>query len=243
MNRVIALMMLIATGSLWAGPKAPGTPALSRAAVFEASSEQELDGVGLIRRMPGMTPDSVGAFEAGTDNGHFLVLRFATGGEPASRLYIRDMALPSGAKLFVYGLDASGSVTNVYGPFEGAGPFQSGDLWTGAILGSEIVVEFQVETVPADLPFEIVGIAPSDPSEATIHAERKVDEVRTSMFRGMALAHAVENGVAIFEGDIELGKADELPRADERSKKQSHEAIAISNQNYRWKDGDYSVLD
>jgi hypothetical protein len=226
---------------LWAGPQAPGTTALSRAAVIKAGPEEELEGIGFVRRVRPLTPDSLGSFETSANGTQFLVLRLPTNGSRTTRLYIRDVALPTGARLFVYGLDHKGLVTNVDGPFEGAGPLESGEFWTETISGTEIVVELQVEEGLPDLPFEIVGLGSSDLSPAsTVSAQRGTVEVRASVFRGMELTHTVQDGVAIFEGDIELGNADELPRATGRSKKGSREAVIVTNtpyHNYRWKNG------
>jgi hypothetical protein len=232
-------MMSTVFFTLWAGPKAPGTAALSRAAVIKAGPEQEVDGIGSLRRMPPIEPGSVGPFETSLDDGtRFLVLRFPTEAAPAARLYIRDMALPVGAKLFLYGLDTSGSVTTADGPFEGAGPLQSGEFWSSAIVGSDIVVELQAgEDLLADIPFEIVGFAPADPSEVQTDLARNSNEVRTSIFRNTPLTHTVKDGIAIFEGDIELGNAGELSAANSKESKGRRGAVAITGTSYRWKNG------
>src|SRR5688500_14581868 len=150
-------MTLAAVCTLWGSPKAPGTAALSTAAVFEAGSEEEVEGAGILRRIPEITPAAVGGFETSSDGTRFLVLRIPTSDVPAARLYIRNVALPPDAKLFVYGVDAGGSVTTVSGPFTGVGPLNSGEFWTNSIAGSQIVVELQAAEVLPDLPFEIVG--------------------------------------------------------------------------------------
>ena len=231
--------MFAAVCTLWGNPEAPGTAALSKGVVLTVGSdEEEVEGVGTLRRMPEIKPDSL-VFETSDEGTRFLVLRIGTGDLAATRLYIRNMALPENAKVFVYGVTA-GSVTTVVGPYEGAGPLQSGDFWTGAVAGSEIVVELQAKEVLADLPFEIVGLTGSDVSEvatSTPDAIEGKEDIRTSVFRGVALTHTVKNGKAIFEGDIELGNADELPRADSRSKNGSREAVAITGANYRWPGG------
>jgi hypothetical protein len=232
------LMTLTAVCTLWGNPKAPGTAALSTAAVFGAgSAEQEIEGIGTLRRMAAITPDSVRGFETSADGTRLLVLRISTGDLPVARLYIRNMALPPNAVLFVYGLDAAGSVTTVSGPFKGVGPLNSGEFWTDAIAGSEIVVELQAADVLADLPFEIVGLASSQLSEVAVPAQDSIEEVRTSMYRGVALTHTVKDGTAIFEGDIELGNVEELAPADSGSKAGRREAVAITGSSYRWTNG------
>jgi astacin len=235
---VFTLIISAAVGTLWASPEAPGTAALSRAIVIESGAEEYLEGVGPVRRIPAIAPDTIGPFENSlSGDTRFLVLRFPTGGASAARLYIRNMALPGGAKLFLYGIDGNGGVTNVYGPIEGVGPLNSGEFWSAAMRGAEIVAELQVDDVLPDLPFEVAGLAAADPSEVEASAEPVTGETRTSVFRGMELTHTVQNGMALFEGDIELGNADELPRADSRSKTGSRDALITSVQSYRWPNG------
>jgi hypothetical protein len=234
---VFSLLASAAMSLLAAGPKAPGTAALARGVVIEAGSEEYVDGVGSLRRLPVITPDAIGPFHTDvSDNSRFVVVRFRLGDVSAGRLYIREMSLPPGAQLFVYGINASG-VTNVYGPFTSVGPLNSGEFWTGVVVGTEIVLELQAtETLP-DLPFEIVGLAPADASEATPDVTAEITDSHTSIFRGVALTHAVQNGIAVFEGDIVLGHAGELPRADSQSKNGNRAAVAITGQSYRWKGG------
>jgi astacin len=57
------------------------------------------------------------------------------------------------------------------------------------------------------------------------------------LFRGRALTHSVEAGMAVFENDILLGRADELPAASAKDVKRGREAVAITNLSYRWPGG------
>jgi hypothetical protein len=172
------LMTLAAVCTLWGSPQAPGTAALSTAAVIEAGADEDVEGVGPVRRLPEISPSSLRGFETSSDGNRFLVLRIGMGNLQCARLYIRNMALPPDATLFVYGLDANGSVTTVSGPFKGVGPLNSGEFWSDPLTGSEIVVELQATEVLPDLPFEMVGIAASDISEAVLTIPRRGPDPR-----------------------------------------------------------------
>ena len=52
------------------------------------------------------------------------------------RLHIENLNLPQGLELFVY---SRGGET--YGPYTGMGPDGTGDLWTTALFGSEVIVQ------------------------------------------------------------------------------------------------------
>jgi astacin len=240
LKAVFTFIVSAGMAMLWASPKAPGTAALARAAVVQPGDEQYLLGIGSLRPFPAINPDTVGRFETSSEDGARLyVLRFSTAGAAAAQVYVRNMALPPGARLYLYGVDADGSVTTIRGAFEGAGPLESGEFWSGAIPGVEIVAELQLgEDVPASLPFEIAGLAVAEqPVEPEALSQTEVRGTRTSMFRGVALTHEVVDGLAIFEGDIELGSVEELTEAAQVSKSYRREAVAISGQQYRWPNG------
>ena len=235
---ILTFTISAALSTLFAQPMAPETNALARTTALEAEPQvEDVAGAGWLRRLPVITPDSLTYEKSISGDTQFLVLRLRTNAS-AARLYIRNMALPAGAKLFLYGRDETGVLTNVEGPYDAVGPLQSGQFWSGTIIGSEIVVELQVIEPLPDLPFEIVGLASANPRDAALpNTERVISEYRTSIFRGMELTHAVENGIAIFEGDIVLGPADELPRAVAGPRKPSQRAIAITGASYRWPNG------
>ena len=142
--------------------------------------------------------------------------------------------------LFIYGVDASGAATLVHGPYQGAGPMQSGDFWSPAISGDQVVVEFQVSgDTPPDLPFEVDRLADADPSLVTgapdVANPNAGDEVRTSLYQGIPLTHVVRDGLAVFENDILLGRADDLQPAEAASAKgKTHEGVGVSMAQTRW---------
>ncbi|MBI3279753.1 MAG: M12 family metallopeptidase, partial [Acidobacteria bacterium] len=221
---------------------------LSRAPLFRgteaADAPDEIrDYAGRLERLEQLDVNALPEFETAPDGTRILVLRFAAADSAGLRLHFEGFRLPAGARVFVY--SAGDESKRVYGPFETAGPLDSGEFWTHALPGGEAVVELQVTgEMPADLPFRVTGI---DSLDATALAEfgelqdrkdSEEPEVRTSEFRGVALAHAVREGLAVFEGDIILGKADELLPAElESAKNGAKQSLAITGTQYRWPGG------
>lgn len=62
----------------------------------------------------------------------------------AIRLHIENLSLPRGAALYVY--SRSGEA---YGPYTGAGPDGSGDLWTTAVFGREAILQLRFAGAPS----------------------------------------------------------------------------------------------
>ena len=65
------------------------------------------------------------------------------------------------------------------------------------------------------------------------------DDVRSSFFRGKPVTYAVVDGLAIFEGDIVLGTADELESARKSNKDQgvTPQGAGRSQNRYLWRNG------
>lgn len=238
LRRVLLAISAVAT-VVWAQPQAIGTAVLAETPLITTGEEIVVEGVGKIRPVNSPVVDGIRLLEH--DGTRILVARLSQAGWPAARLLFRNMALPPEAKLYLYGRDHDGKAGEVYGPFTAAGPLGSGEFWTDAVAGSEVVLEIQFPgAVPATLPLEIVGVsaeASAWPHGRTVSAESPPD-LRTSWFRGRALTHAVEDGWAVYEGDIILGRQDELREvADTRGKSQPRDAVAITGSQYRWPGG------
>ncbi|MBI3279279.1 MAG: hypothetical protein HYZ57_05490 [Acidobacteria bacterium] len=185
-------------------------------------------------------PSAVMPFRDG-EGMRFLLLRYASPGAAALQLYFSSIYLPAGARVFVYGSDAEGSVTNIAGPYEGVGPLHSGEFWSAAVRGDHAVVELQIPPgeQPPDLPFRISELAHLDAYIPTYEGPAPEPEgFRTSIYRGMPLTHAVVNGEAVFEGDIILGRADDLrPATGAGGKDARRESIGRTGSQYRWPNG------
>jgi len=65
-------------------------------------------------------------------------------GAVSGRLHIRDLHLPRGAEVVVYGLDAPGLLA---GPYEGLGPHGDGQLWTPTRPGEVFRIECRIPNV------------------------------------------------------------------------------------------------
>jgi hypothetical protein len=102
-----------------------------------------------------------------------------------------------------------------------------------------VVVELQVSgQAPPDLPFEIDSIVRVESLVDTEPVTPGSSETRTSIYRGIAVDHQVRNGMAVVEGDILLGPANELPPGDANSSKSNERsAIGISSPYSRWPNG------
>lgn len=167
-----------------------------------------------------------------------LIVRLRASGAVALRAHFEDFHLAASDKLFVYGLDSNGIVTRTAGPFEGAGPMDSGDFWTPAMPGSELVVELQTARETGSLPFTLQEAAVLDGiDEGAWTVERRQPiEKRVSWYRGVPVEHHVVDGYGVWEGDILIGRVEELERF-EGVKGVERQAFAISSSSYRWPGG------
>ena len=106
-------------------------------------------------------------------------------------------------------MDETGAATPVEEPFVGSGPAQGSEFWTQPIPAHSLVLELQVDEVPADLPFEIVELAAAEPAPSP------------------ALDFAAPP--AVFEGDILLGSRP--------GKSRERQALGMLDERYRWPKG------
>jgi hypothetical protein len=173
--------------------------------------------------------------ETAPDGSNYIAMRLRLNDAPAVRVHISDMQLLAGQQLVVSNADG----TQVFGPYVISGPTNSGEFWTDAVKGSDIIVELQ--TGPegaADLPFRIDAIEAAEAAELTEALPPAVDEsveMKESWYNGTPISHAVVNGMAVYEGDILLGPANELPQAQPgSSKNKTRSAVGVTGQSYRW---------
>ncbi|MBS1825786.1 MAG: hypothetical protein JST93_10735 [Acidobacteria bacterium] len=171
------------------------------------------------------------------DGQRTLLIRLRAGDAAALRAHFENIHLSPGSRLFVYGLDSNGLVTRTYGPVEGAGPTQSGEFWSPALPGVELVIELQSETEPGTLPFTIAEAAVLDGIDETAWTIERGQpaETRVSLFRGMPVEHHVIDGYGVWEGDILIGRVEELQPYEGKSA--DRQAFAISSSSARWTGG------
>jgi astacin len=152
-------------------------------------------------------------------------LRVRKANAEAVRIRFKDVRLPEGGALLVYGADPSRAWT-----------YDGGLEPTAIVAGGTATIEIQCGAeCPPDLPFTISEVEAVSTPEPTEVAHRTPD-VRTGHFRGVDLEYEVRDGLAVFEGDMVLGPADEMegPRG---VKKGTRDAVAITGDSYRWPGG------
>jgi hypothetical protein len=154
------------------------------------------------------------------------LVRFSAPGAAAYRLYLEGVALPPGARLFLYGLDAAGQVTAVFGPYEKSGPLGDGAFRSRVIPGVEVTVEIQgMEDGPVPLRIPWVGAINAgllaemrnskDPSlEESPEQRRPPRAGRTQVeFNGRVVSAEIIGDQVVIEGDIVVGPAKDLEAA------------------------------
>jgi hypothetical protein len=155
--------------------------------------------------------------------GKLRLLRFSAPGAAAYRLYFEGVALPAGARMFLYGLDTSGHVTTVFGPYEQSGPLAEGSFRSRVIPGAEAVVEIQ-DMDEGPWPMRVPSVAAidaglladmrmaKDPSLSEAPEERmppRGERLQVDFNGRLVMAEVVGDDV-IAEGDMIIGSAREL---------------------------------
>lgn len=244
---ILTWLAAAATATLYsqtAEIKGPLTGRLQEVPVWKADSDQvRLSAEGRVKSLPELAEDALPGWEADDDGNSYLLLRVAAEGAAGLRLHFENFRVPEGARVFVYGLDGSGQVTNVRGPYTGAGILEDGGFWTLALQGEQAVIEIQTPGPGLEsLPFTLREVGVLDQvEESDLRPETAAQgevTARTSWINGFAVDHTVRDGVAYVEGDIVLGPANELLEAPADAEKTSaRDAFAINGSNYRWPGG------
>ena len=211
---------------------------------------QEVKGPGspTLQQAPALTGTDLGGSDIQASifespDGSFGVLRLEHEGAAGVRLLLDDVHIQEGVRIYVYGLDGNGNAVDVQGPYRAAGPLQSGDFWTNPVRGSVAVVEVQWEgNVTTDIPFrvaEIAGVPDGELQGGDGQQPENAAEpvIRTSLWRGLPVTHEVRDGLAIAEGDVILGPADEMMPATAESKSQRRKSIGLSDVRKLWPAG------
>jgi len=192
-------------------------------------------------------PDPLPQSQEGSDVG---LLRFSTPGAAALRLYFEQVRMPAGARMFLYGLDAEGAVTSVFGPYEASGPLADGSFRSKIIPGIEAVVELQGMDGGA-WPFQIARVASidaftfadlrasNDASLFEMPEERKPPLRRLQRLEIDGRPRTVEmmDGLVILEGDIILGTESEVFGPGSGRKDNQRFSIARTESSGRWPGG------
>ncbi|MCC6537405.1 MAG: hypothetical protein IT162_07645 [Bryobacterales bacterium] len=152
--------------------------------------------------------------------GSTRVVRFSAPGAEAYRLYFEALALPAGARMFLYGLDAAGRLTATFGPYERSGPLVDGSFRSRVIPGVEAVLEIHGMPEPSGpWPMRIPWVASinagllaelraaGDPSLTETAAQRapaRGEKIQVE-YRGRMVTAEIIGGDIVVEGDIVIG--------------------------------------
>ncbi|HSF42378.1 MAG TPA: trypsin-like peptidase domain-containing protein [Thermoanaerobaculia bacterium] len=87
----------------------------------------------------GLDNGSVGSVSQRADGGVVWAATIQASGAGAIRLHLQGMSLPQNAELYVYNRQGQ-----AFGPYTGAGPDFSGDLWTTTVFGNEAILQLRL---------------------------------------------------------------------------------------------------
>jgi len=153
----------------------------------------------------------------------------------AVRVHFQNYHLSPGVQVSLY--RSGDSAPPVKAKYTATGPLHSGEFWSLPVRGPLVMIELKSPIYLETLPFEIHEAALADLSEDSFESEQETKvEVRDSLYRGTAVRHLVIDGMAVWEGDIVLGRADELePYSKGSSLRQS---LVLNGPEVRWPGGD-----
>ena len=174
-----------------------------------------------IHHVPSVIPDQLVVSPSLSDGSRVVAVRFTKPQSAGVRLHFRNVRLSSGMLLYIYGIGVDETPVDIYGPFTGAGPLETGEFWTPAIPGDQVIVEFQVSGgLPSDLPFEVFELASLAAGDAALSTLTPADpgsrtspEMHRFEYKGVPMEYEIRDGLAIFENDIVLsGEAPDRSR-------------------------------
>jgi hypothetical protein len=125
----------------------------------KAEGSQKVVRIGEVRDFARPLKSSSDSTRYALTEGDVRVMGVVSEGALYTRVHFTKMALPEGARVFVY------SATNpdeFYGPYEGHGPSANGDFWTPPMEGDGVVIEyFTPKSVEAssDEPFQVTKVS------------------------------------------------------------------------------------
>ncbi len=137
-------------------------------------------------------------------------------------LNFRALNLMEGAQMFLYG----GVRQSIHGPYEGHGPVNVADFATELIAGNTLTIEIRGGSATQEWPFTLdsveqvstarlaelqrTGVEVKAQVKPPIQKANPNPDIRSAYVGDRLVKYEVINGKAIFEGDMVLGKADEI---------------------------------
>jgi hypothetical protein len=209
-HAAIGLVVLFAGSLPAAAQRGPSADRQQLAGQVEAISAGDLvtgvPGTERVRLAAPVGEDQI-AWKAG-ELRNLAVIRYRIEGGEGIRVHFEEFALRPGEAVYV----TAGSQTD--GPYTLTGPMGTGEFWSRALAGNEVIIEWQTPYEdPGGLPFVIRELAESLPEPVETTEPVLEPETVVSMYRGVPVAHEIIDGLAVVEGDIVLGPAELLERA------------------------------
>lgn len=209
-------------------PKVPGTNLTDSVSPIRPL-ESTPDSAGFYR-LPALDAERAPGHIVLEDGSTILLLRFTKPEATTIRLHLEDIHLPEGALLFIYSLDNAGQLTRQSLPVG-----NQSDYWSPALPGDTAYVEVDWgNQIPGDIPFRVTQLRDTDPLEEV--SEPRAVETQTGIFRGREMTWEVKDGLAVAEGDIILGRADEMDGSQAKSEGHRN-GVGITGSYYRWPGG------
>lgn len=212
-----------------------------------ADSGVSVDGDGRTLSVPVPESDQMSVFEK--DGEWVLRVRVTSPGAAGLQLFIENLRLPEGARLAVYAMGINGDRGQLAAVYESVGPLHGDPFWTAPVVGADAVLEVTFAGgVAGDFPLQVSslrhlttsGLEKLRAEAAPVHpriAELEGTRGYTS-FRGAVVPYEVRDGLALFEGDIVIGPAEQLESAvSTKGTAGERQSMGITNTYYRWTAG------
>ncbi len=109
--------------------------------------------IGLVKALkPGLVVAGLDDVERTADGGAVWATVVKSERAGAIRLHVQDLSLPANAELYVYS-----HAGQAYGPYTLSGPDFSGDFWTTAVFGSEVILQIRFAAPVSDADLNAVS--------------------------------------------------------------------------------------
>jgi len=114
--------------------------------------------IGVVRQLMSPLKLTAEATRHQVAEGDLLLAAIVSPGARRLRVHFQNMALPPGARVFVY---SKSNRDDFAGPYENHGPVENGTFWTPPLAGEEVVIEYLAPTGSnsTSLPFQILEVS------------------------------------------------------------------------------------
>jgi hypothetical protein len=211
-----------------------------------AAGVNNLTGEGVAVEMAAVDNEFIGVGHR--DGKWVLTLNVSSPGAKGLQFLFQDVRLSLGSELLLWEADSTGQALTLRARYNGTGPLGTGEFWSAAVPGSRALIEVVLgEAAGGGVPFRLASLRHlseegllkiTTPSTADMPQRAELEGTSgTAIFRGMEVPYQVRNGLAVFEGDIILGRVEELELASGKGKSGHREAVGITSTQYRWPGG------